>query len=79
MLASIIRTAVPLIVGVILGQAARIGLDLDAGAVTSIVTAALGTGYYAVSRLIEDEFPAVGRWLLALGLTKAKPVYPASR
>lgn len=75
MYASIVRTVVPLIVAVILGQAARIGLDLDEGAVTSIVTAAAGTLYYALARWIEVNYPAAGRWLLALGLTNASPAY----
>lgn len=35
---SVIRTVVPVIVGVLLGQAARIGLDLPAGAVTEVLT-----------------------------------------
>ena len=47
MLASIIRTAVPVIAGVLLGWAAKIGLDLPSGAVTEIVTAVLTTAYYA--------------------------------
>lgn len=75
LLPSIIRTVVPLVVGVILGQAARIGLGLDPGAVTSIVTAVLGAGYYAIVRVLEAQFPAIGRWLLALGFTSKKPVY----
>lgn len=75
MLASIIRTVVPVVVGIILGQAARVGLDLDPGAVTSIVTAAATTVYYALGRFVETEFPAAGRWLLAAGLTKETPAY----
>lgn len=79
MLASIIRTAVPVIVGILLGQAARVGLNLPSGAVTEIVTAVLTTAYYAVVRLVEQDFPAVGKWLLALGFTSKKPTYAAQR
>lgn len=76
MYASIVRTVVPLVVAVVLGQAARAGLDLDDQAVTSIVTVVVGYLYYQVVRLVEQRVPAVGRWLLALGLTSAtNPVY----
>lgn len=71
MLASIIRTAVPIIVGLLLGWAARVGLDLPSGAVTEIVTAAITAGYYALARLVESRWPGAGRWLLSAGLTKA--------
>ena len=60
MLPSIIRTVVPVIVGVLLGQAARLGLDLPAGAVTEIVTVAVTAAYYAIVRAIEQRVPAVG-------------------
>lgn len=71
MLASIIRTLVPVIVGVLLGWAAKVGFDLPAGAVTEVVTVALTTAYYAIARVLEQEWPQVGRFLLSLGLTKA--------
>ena len=77
MYASIVRTVVPLVVALILGQAARIGLSLDEGAVTSIVTAVIGAAYYGLARLLEREFPAAGKWLLALGLTGKAPEYRA--
>jgi len=35
---SVIRTVVPLVVAVLLGQAAQVGLDLPEGAVTEILT-----------------------------------------
>lgn len=76
MFASVIRTVIPMVVGVIVGQAARIGMDLDPGAVTAIVTVAAGWAYYHAVRLAEQRVPAVGRWMLALGLTKRAPVYP---
>lgn len=77
MYASIVRTVVPLIVGVVVGQAARLGLDLGPGAVTAIVTAVVGTVYYGLARLVEERWPAAGRVLLALGLTRQKPEYVA--
>lgn len=75
MYASIVRTVVPLVVALVLGQAARVGLSLDEGAVTSITTAVIGAAYYALARLSEQRFPAAGRVLLAAGLTGQAPEY----
>lgn len=72
---SVIRTVVPLVVGVLLGQAARIGLDLPAGAVTEVVTVVVTGAYYAVARLVEQRWPALGRVLLSAGLARRTPVY----
>jgi len=75
MLPSVVRTVVPLIVALVLGQAARIGLDLPEGAVTEIVAVALGGLYYWVVRALEQRYPVVGRWLLGAGLVSAQPQY----
>lgn len=75
MLPSIIRTVVPLIVAVVLGQAAKIGLDLPSGAVTDIVTVVIGFAYYSAIRVLEQDFPALGKWLLGLGFTSKQPTY----
>ena len=75
MSASIIRTLVPVIVGVILGQAIKIGLDLPEGAVTEIVTVVITAGYYALARLIERQWPWLGGILLSFGLTRKQPTY----
>ena len=75
MLDSIIRTCVPVIAGVLLGWAAKIGLDLPSDAVTEIVTAVLTTAYYAAGRFIEQTWPRLGNGLLSLGLTRRAPVY----
>jgi predicted permease len=76
MLASIIRTIVPVIVGALLGWAAKVGLNLPAGATTEILTVVLTAAYYTVARLLEQQFPQLGRILLSFGLTSAgSPVY----
>jgi hypothetical protein len=75
MLASIIRTICPVIVGVLLGWAARVGLDLPEGPVEELVTVVTTFVYYSVARWIEERWPAVGRWLLSAGLTKKRPDY----
>jgi hypothetical protein len=79
MLDSLIRTFVPVVVGVLLGQAARIGLDLPEGAVTEVVTVAVTTAYYWVARALERRWPAVGRWLLGAGVKVGQPRYVVPR
>ncbi|WP_433329933.1 hypothetical protein [Spirillospora sp. CA-294931] len=76
---SIIRTTVPLIVAVLLGQAARVGLDLDPGAVTSIVTTVIGAVYYTAARALEQHMPTAGRVLLSAGLATRAPEYHRPR
>ena len=75
MLDSIIRTCVPVIAGVLLGWAAKAGLDLPSGATTEIVTVVLTTAYYAAARFIEQTWPNLGNVLLSLGLARRTPVY----
>lgn len=77
MSASIIRTVVPLIVALLVGWAARIGLHLDSNALAILVTAVIGFVYYTAARLLEQRWPAAGRLLLSAGLVKAQPVYAA--
>lgn len=69
--ASIVRTLVPYIVGVLVAQAARVGMDLDPVAATSVVTVVVAGAYYSVARFLEKRWPVAGRVLLSLGLTTA--------
>lgn len=75
MFASLLRTIVPVIVGILLGWAAKVGLDLPSGAVTEIVTVVLTATYYLIVRVLEQEWPIAGRWLLALGWPTGQPTY----
>lgn len=75
MLDSILRTVVPVVVGVLLGWAAKVGLNLPGGAVFEIVTVVLTAAYYALSRWVEQTWPGVGKVLLSLGLARKQPVY----
>lgn len=68
---SIVRTVVPYLVGFVVAQGAKRGLDIDAAEVTPIVTVVVGTVYYAVVRKIEETKPGVGK---LLGKA-AEPVY----
>ena len=52
--ASMLRTVVPVVAGLLLGWAARVGWDLDDAQVTAVVTSALTAVYYAVFRLLEE-------------------------
>lgn len=76
MLASLLRTVVPVIVGVVLVQVAKLGVDLDEGAATQVVTVLVTVVYYAAARLVEEHVdPRVGRFLLSFGLTRKRPAY----
>ncbi|MBB4931832.1 hypothetical protein F4561_002652 [Lipingzhangella halophila] len=76
MYASIVRTVVPVIVGILIAQAARVGLDLPESAVTEIVTVVVTAAYYAVARVVEEHVsPVVGRLMLSAGLSGEKPEY----
>jgi len=75
MFASFIRTITAVIVGVLLGQAAKWGFNLPEGAVTEIVTIVITGLYYLIVRALERHWPIAGRWLLALGLPVGQPTY----
>ncbi len=75
MFASLLRTIVPVIVGALLGQAAKLGFNLPEGAVTEVVTVVITGVYFLIVRVLEQEWPIVGRWLLALGLPVGQPTY----
>ncbi|MFI6516861.1 hypothetical protein ACIBF1_14970 [Spirillospora sp. NPDC050679] len=75
MLDSLIRTVVPLVVGVLLAQAAKIGFDLPEGAVTEVAAAVVTAAYYLAARLVERRSARAGRVLLGLGLARRTPVY----
>lgn len=71
--ASLVRTAVPAAVGLLVAYLAahHAGQLVPAGA-TPYLTAAAGTLYYAIVRAAERKWPKVG-WLLGLPVA---PVYP---
>lgn len=73
--ASIVRTVVPVIVGTLLGAAAKHGFDFDNGSITEVVTVVITTAYYAVVRLLETRIAPAWGWLL--GVAKV-PTYPSA-
>lgn len=77
---SYIRTWVPIAIGSILAwlnaNYSVLGLPEKPSATMVVVATGLTiAGYYALARLVEKRFPTVGRWLVALHLTRARPVY----
>lgn len=66
---SVIRTVVPLIVGLVVAQLASRGFHFPAdGLVTDIVTAVVSSAYYTVARVLETRLgPAWGRLLGHVG------------
>lgn len=63
-LASVIRTVVPVIVGLVLSYAVKVGLHLDEAWVTDLVTLAITTAYYSGVRILETRGSAAWGWLL---------------
>lgn len=63
---SLRRTLVPIVVGFLLAQAARVGLDLPADQLTGVVEALITGVYYSVLRIVELRVPQVGILLGAL-------------
>lgn len=74
-----IRTAVPAAIGAALTWlAVNAGVVLDDASATGLklgVAAAVIAVYFAVAKAIEVKWPAAGRVLLALGLTRQQPTY----
>ncbi|MFI7014377.1 hypothetical protein [Streptomyces sp. NPDC050164] len=74
---SLMRTVVPIVAGLVLGLAARVGLDLDDATAAAYVTAGLTAGYYALWRALEELADRIGweplRTLAGLLLGWAKP------
>lgn len=67
---SIVRTLVPLVVGLLVALAARwLGVELPEAALTEVVTVFVAGAYYAAVRVLEEHVsPVFGRVLLGLGL-----------
>jgi hypothetical protein len=62
--ASLLRTGVPAAVGWLVAVALRHGLDLDATAVSSVLTPAVIFVYYGVFRFAEEHVSPRFGWLL---------------
>ena len=67
LLVSLRRTLVPVAVGFLLAQAARVGFDIPAEDLTGVLEALVTGSYYAVVRIAEQYAPALG---ILLGASK---------
>lgn len=81
LLPSLLRTVVPILAGLVITAAARIGINLDSATVAMYVTAAAIAAYYTAFRLVEAYAKRIGnRTLRALaGIFlgyAAPPEYP---
>jgi hypothetical protein len=70
-LTSLRRTLVPIAVGFLLSQAARVGFDIPADQLTGVIEALVTGTYYSVVRILEVKFPGLG---VLLGATR-QPKY----
>ncbi len=73
-LASLIRTVVPFLVGLLVSLLARLGLGdlVDVAGLTELLTLVVGALYYAAVRWLEQNNPAWG-WLIGYATA---PTYP---
>lgn len=60
LLASILRTAVPLLAGYLLTVTGLLGLDVDSTQAAALVTAAVTAAYYLLLRLAEQAAARIG-------------------
>lgn len=60
LLLSLRRTLVPVAVGFLLAQAARVGFSIPAEDLTGVLEALVTGGYYAIVRIAEQYAPALG-------------------
>ena len=75
-LASVVRTVVPLLIGLLVAAFTKVGVPVDDDSVAAVVNGVVSAGvsllYYAVARLLEVF--ASSKWGWLLGYAKA-PVY----
>jgi hypothetical protein len=74
-LASIIRTYVPIIVGQVISWLTVVNINLDAqstAALSTVLGGLISAVYYALVRLLEQKWPSVG---VLLGLPKSPDSY----
>lgn len=70
-----IRTISPVLVGSLVAWLLTLGIDLDAGTQTGLITGLTGfliAGYYTLARLLEKQFPVLG---VLLGVPKTADSY----
>lgn len=61
--ASLLRTAVPVVVGLILAGLAKAQIQVDEATLATVIDGLAIGGYYTLLRLLETRWPQLG-WLL---------------
>ena len=75
-LPNVIRTIIPVAAGLLVGWAAKVGLNISADLALIIVTIVATAVYQSTARWLEVHVsPVWGRILLAAGLTQKTPTY----
>ena len=76
---SVVRTVVPVVVGLILTGLAVVGFDLPEGLVTEVVATVIITLYYAIVRWLETNVAPAWGWLLGkANAPKYDPLGPSN-
>lgn len=73
--ASVIRTLVPITAGFIVAMLAKAGLHIDSETGAMAAVAVLSGLWYLIGRFAEPMVPLIGRIMLSMGLVKSAPVY----
>ncbi len=69
-----IRTGVPILVGFLVGLAAKYGIDLNSPELVAAISGVAGAFWYGGVRALAERFPWAG---ILLGVNKA-PKYPGA-
>lgn len=75
--ASVVRTVIPLVVGLAATYGAKAGLSVDSAALASLLGGLVGSGYYLLVRVVETKFPKF-TWLLGTSTQPAGYSYDGS-
>ena len=63
---SMIRTIIPMLVGVVATKLVSLGWHFDEATMSSVMVLFFSGGYYAFARWMEEKHPQVARWLLGV-------------
>lgn len=74
-LVALVRTVVPMVVGLLLAAAAKANIDIDGAALNGVVDALVIGVYYVVVRQLEQRWPRFG---VLLGIPKQPTYQPKS-
>lgn len=64
LLLSLVRTVVPVIVGLLIAGAAKIGVDVDSDQLSALIDSVVVGAYYTLGRLLEQHVSPHFGWLL---------------